>query len=104
MNIALSLKLRAEFKELCDSRAVGVNAKDYAAFLEDRIAELEAREQWVRVGDKLPDDDVYMVSINAKGVWIGYLIGGRWLDEDGSEIDDVTHYQPLPTPPTEGEG
>lgn len=58
---------------------------------------------WIRVGERLPEDAVYVL-IHAPGwfdpVDTAFIYRGRWQDEltvfpDGT----VTHWQPKPAPP-----
>lgn len=56
---------------------------------------------WISVKDRLPENmDWLLVCINGyQCSWVGYHEDGKWYDEDGGE-QEVTHWQPLPPPPT----
>lgn len=69
---------------------------------------------WISVKEKLPTNNdmwvpVYGTDDGVKKVNIGYYDAGgkRWLtrlkDDDGMWVlwEEVTHWQPLPAPPTE---
>ena len=66
-----------------------------------RIAELEEKQRWIPVSERLPED--------GKPVWVctiwneqhsGFLIDGVWvgLFRDFRE-GEITHWMPLPEPP-----
>ncbi len=69
-----------------------------------RIAELEAKGEWVRVEDRLPErrkrvlitDGTHVVEAHRDkrgGFWTG------WTMLEDEFLEDVTHWQPLPEPP-----
>jgi len=77
-----------------------------------RIAELEARNRWIPVSERLPDPETYVLAvrnnnevvrdmafINDENCWVtdcGFLEGDLFGDSDGNV---VTHWMPLPDAP-----
>ena len=65
----------------------------------------EARNEWISVEDRLPTVSIhYLVT----GIFpVGYMVAewdgnlGQWMmyDPIRIELGDVTHWQPLPSPP-----
>jgi hypothetical protein len=57
---------------------------------------------WIDV-DVMPTETnyytVYYMNQMDSGYRIVFFNGSRWIDEYGHEITDITHYQPLPSPP-----
>lgn len=54
---------------------------------------------WIPVAAELPDADETVLVSCANGsdpVWLGYYEDGTWRDVDGSDIEHVTHWLPLP--------
>lgn len=71
----------------------------------------EAEGRWIPVSERLPEDETtVLVSHTNVGrhVWFGKWDGEVWRRSDNLSDDDklhttVTHWQPLPAPPREGE-
>ena len=65
---------------------------------------LAASLRWRGVDEELPDDEITVLVHCPQGepVWLGYVDAGVWRDVSG-EVIEVTHWLPLPEPPTEGE-
>lgn len=68
-----------------------------------RIAELEAKQRWVKVSDKIPDDDDDILGVTKKGI---VMEGSFWMKNDtmpcmltGYGAFSITHWMPLPEPP-----
>ena len=68
--------------------------------------ELVEKNQWISVKDRLPEESgeylVYCPSVNRKVTSIDYYNG--WFVRGIGEVknpDKITHWQPLPTQPTE---
>ena len=62
--------------------------------------------EWISVKDEVPSEsDVYLIANSDKGVWIGFFMAGKWLDDDAKEVETgnhrVTHWMPLPPAPKE---
>lgn len=57
--------------------------------------------QWIKCSEQMPES---MVSVLVTGDWFDYAVtawsGKEWLDFDDYE-PPVTHWMPLPPPPTE---
>ena len=65
--------------------------------------------EWISVKDRLPDPAKYvLISQRRDGVCVGYLMnkyGTWWKTPDGPvSTKDITHWMPLPAPPTEAAG
>lgn len=64
-------------------------------------------DKWISVNERLPDDwDNYLVSLGKTTGELTYHPEHKWcwIEEDGYVTDfnsSVTHWQPLPEPPTE---
>lgn len=60
-----------------------------------------AAPQWVSVGERLPEEDSrYLVMWN-RNVTVMYFLCGGWNHSGNRyELDAVTHWMPLPAPPT----
>ena len=63
---------------------------------------------WIDVNERLPEYDFFTVLVavcppcQTNSTHIGYAVWGGWmvLDEKGNHADFITHWQPLPSPPT----
>ena len=74
---------------------------DRSLELEKRIAELEAAQRWVSVGERLPEVGQWvLVRIDAETLVFEFM-GRGWRNEDEYifAVSDVTHWMPLPPPP-----
>ena len=61
------------------------------------------KEEWTSVKDRLPEKgDYYLVTDGEVVFQLGYSIAGLWTSNDGNPepISGITHWQPLPPPPT----
>lgn len=71
-------------------------------------------DDWIRVEDKLPDENTNVMATNANGETlderepvIAYCECGKWFSIcwwnffQYRVLEDVTHWQPLPEPPKE---
>ena len=68
---------------------------------------------WISVKDRLPDEEDYrschenwdgcVIWTNGSDIGLGWYstITGDWADIYDCDIDDVTHWMPLPEPPKE---
>lgn len=69
--------------------------------------------EWIACNDRLPDlnDDLlpssdYVLATDGKGQWVAYIVGFddepiRWKEKgrDGYSLENITHWQPLPSLP-----
>jgi len=72
---------------------------------QERIAELEAAQQWISVKDRLPEEDVDVIAYNCNYQQIAAYTTNPtkyWYTISGSTISP-THWMPLPEPPKEEE-
>jgi hypothetical protein len=58
-----------------------------------------AREQWVSVETRMPEDDVDVLVSDGETIMDGERYRGEWWVH-GCVTGCVTHWQPLPSPPT----
>jgi len=58
-------------------------------------------KKWINIDDIHPkhNGDVLMVD-NDHDFFIGYITKGLPFDDTGTGIEDITHWQELPQPPT----
>jgi hypothetical protein len=86
-----------------ESQSSGKPDAHAISLIESALRE-SAAARWVPVGERLPDACVDVLCGNASGdVFIAYQSGcAWWLDvvDDDAEEAIVTHWQPLPPPPT----
>lgn len=62
------------------------------------------RNAWIDVKVAMPDDELtVMVAVVGANepVWLGYHDGDGWREISGAPIE-VTHWMPIPEPPTAG--
>lgn len=65
-----------------------------------------AKDNWVKIEYRLPEEEEWVLVHNQEvddcPVTIGVYVNGRWrILELGVDVEQiVTHWQPLPTPPT----
>jgi len=74
--------------------------------MDKALALLEAQE-WVPVSERLPEPGQEVVYyFEFVGCWVGQYLGDGTNNVFGGKFgfltDDVTHWMPLPTPPSEG--
>ena len=65
----------------------------------------EREKAWIPVTEKLPDADLLvLIALNDDDVWTGYRDGDIWRYVDAMPItgERVTHWMPMPAPPTRG--
>jgi len=69
--------------------------------LESRIAELEEKQRWIPVGERLPEEGQQVLSTDGEEYYLDYY--AKW---DGKELSfcgtlswTVTHWMPLPSTP-----
>ncbi len=60
--------------------------------------------EWIDVKLELPiKTSAYLIANNNGGVWIGFWIGSKWLDDDVEDLNietsQVTHWKEIPPPP-----
>ena len=72
--------------------------------LEEYIAELEDAQRWVPVSERLPKENAPVLVLTVLGGMFVDFIHGKSVvtgnpDFYELDIEDVTHWMPLPTPP-----
>lgn len=68
-------------------------------------ADVQPVNQWISVRDRLPDEDGWYLVYKHNRVRVAEWCKDCWYNESDLPIDDcaITHWQPLPEPPKEGE-
>jgi hypothetical protein len=77
------------------------------ANLTARIAELEEKQRWIPVSERLPRDGEYVLAAFTDTIltatyhrqWTGFVGLDDWLDIEGRHSGTPTHWMPLPEPP-----
>jgi len=93
----------------CDDIAMAAELMRFAADYIDKIPSL--RTQWIPVGERLPEEGAQVIVARRLRHWkdeMDTLIVSSWFehedfcgDEDDVPYSGVTHWMPLPEPPTE---
>jgi hypothetical protein len=73
--------------------------------------EQQVRNKWIKCKDQMPEDDVVLLYIPCPYIdTINFETGyfaeaeGKWSTSARSyELDEITHWKPLPQPPEENE-
>lgn len=67
------------------------------------IAELEEKQRWIPVSERLPEKTgLYLVYSESGYMEVDYMYSEPIVDvstADFNSLDNVTHWMPLPTPP-----
>ncbi|MFA5753448.1 MAG: DUF551 domain-containing protein [Bacteroidales bacterium] len=77
------------------------------ANLTARIAELEEKQRWIPVSERLPKDGEYVLAAFTDTIltatyhrqWTGLVGLDDWLDIEGRHSGTPTHWMPLPPNP-----
>ena len=60
--------------------------------------------EWVSVEDRLPEEKQrVIVRCERVGTSVGWILWGNWMADIGPDAGKVTHWMPLPAPPTKEE-
>lgn len=120
----LGVSIYDTIEELEGARTIAENTwadglYDAYKIIEEEVdaAEVEPKQRWIPVTERLPEDDtiVLVVSLLHHKPYPAFQIGGVWYDsflvacqiaigmDDEETIDDsgITHWMPLPEPPKE---
>ena len=85
--------------------SVPFNALDIVdAYLEGaEWADEHQAERWISVDEELPNDDVFVLTINRIYVQeVCHRSDGKWINNHNVVHGGVTHWMPLPKPPKKG--
>jgi hypothetical protein len=75
------------------------------AYRLDALLDALDREDWIPVGERLPDEWAPVLVAAPSEVTIARLVGGRWEElQECLPVTDVTHWRPLLEPPKPGGG
>ena len=57
---------------------------------------------WIPVSERLPDNSEYVIALQSysDSILVSYYSGGKWHSDSEYQIAGITHWQPLPKPPT----
>ena len=72
---------------------------------ERKLAELQERERWIPVTERLPENDEFVFIAKAEA-WVSkglYVTERKRWELLSHDVVEVTHWRPLPAPPKEGE-
>jgi len=98
-------KITRLYECLSRSDTFDIALDDVFALLTDHYR--ATKDVYWRSVDELPESNIeVMVHRKGKGFWWGVWHGDIWLVRHGdswTDKPDITHWMPLPTPPSEGE-
>lgn len=112
--VALDVWQNRPIEDELNVRIAALEAERDASLEENRIMStrvqrlVDASPRWIRVEERLPEEDEYGCSITVlvyednEHIFQGYLYyeDGEWLDMFSRyKTKDVTHWMPLPPPP-----
>ena len=72
---------------------------------EAELAALREQTRWIPVGERLPDENAGVFAVSEDEVYgtrtvvQGDYCQGKFLDLAGDDIENVTHWMPIPEPP-----
>ena len=76
---------------------------EYIEKLESRIAELEAKQRWIPVSERLPEEFTLVLTIGKDNLPVAAHVDGKnWYSSFEYSLN-VTHWMTLPEPPEESE-
>jgi hypothetical protein len=62
----------------------------------------DRKTEWIPVTERLPEDDVRVLAYDGLKTFTAELFEGLWHWIEGDTFGmDVTHWRPLPAPPTD---
>lgn len=69
-----------------------------------QVVDMEG-QKWIPVSERLPEDGKTVLCYSKWGITIGHRWdSGQWVDEHVYELEDISHWMPLPTMPKPQEG
>mgnify|MGYP001178342202 FL=1 len=76
-----------------------MNIYEYHMKLKSRIAELEAKQRWIPVSERLPEEFTLVLTIGKDNLPVAAVVDrGHWYSSFEYSLN-VTHWMPLPEPP-----
>lgn len=81
------------------------HASDVVSWAISEIDRLREKRRWIPVEERCPERcHMVLVFSTSNGIHRATIDSfGQWLDEDENPGKKITHWQPLPAPPSEGE-
>ena len=79
------------------------NTEYFTQNIIDAMEEYANQSKWISVDERLPEDEEECIITNGIVVEVAQMYGGEFCviyDLKAAIINDVTHWQPLPNPPT----
>lgn len=98
---------KGEYSELCENRGAR-DALDEAIYdiRTLKAADVQPVDRWISVDDELPKEWYEVLAYSEMGkIEKAIYVNGRWKLSAflGETVEDVTHWQPLPEPPKDGD-
>lgn len=108
---------KGDYGELCENKGAREAVESCICEVEEQpVADVKPVDRWISCKDKMPEDNtlvlfVYVSKNGVKSVHYGYHqtlkgLGSSWAKPSGGwhyYDDDITHWQPLPEPPKDGD-
>ena len=85
-----------KFKEI-----VGYSTQHLLEFAKEYANQkaLTVSDEWISVEDRFPEQDQSVLISDTNDVYKAWYSDKNFFVENFGEVDNVTHWQPLPTPP-----
>ncbi len=90
-----------DFKEAAEKSCLCIN--DFIKGAEHGYSEAMKEQRWIPVSERLPDRNILVTVSNCLDKWVccgEYNDDCNWYNQFSFETIEVTHWQPLPSPPS----